>query len=123
MVEVITEDENQDEEAQHRDMDHTLSLVAVLVAFGLMASGYLYSVLTMGTGGFPGPAVPLLSTAALQGRQSVGLLLINAGIVILGLLPLARVLLAAEGFMRHRQLLNMLLAMAVFTELLISVRI
>ncbi len=122
-MEAITEDESQAEEPQPRDVDHALSLVAVLFAFGLMATGYLYLVLATGTGGLPGPAVPLLSAAALRGKLSVGLLLINGGIVILGLLPLARVLLAAEGFLHHRQLLNMLFAIAVFTELLIGVGI
>lgn len=122
-MEIMREDKDRDRKVNTTRVDHTLSLIAVASAFGVMILGYLYLVLAAGASGSPGPAVPLLSTAALGGRLSVGLLLINAGIVILGLLPLARVLLAAEGFLRHRQLLNMLFAIAVLTELLISIRV
>jgi uncharacterized membrane protein len=52
-----------------------------------------------------------------------GLLTMSAGIVVLSLLPILRVLLALSLYLWHRQVLNVLVALVVFIELLVSARI
>jgi uncharacterized membrane protein len=46
----------------------------------------------------------------------------SAGIVVLALLPMLRVLLALSIYLRNRQVLNVVVALLVFVELLMSVR-
>ena len=100
----------------------TISLVISLTSLGLMGFG-LADVLFHGTSlSLPGMAA--LSPLMLKtGQIPLGLAAMSAGIVLLSLLPIVRVLLALSQYMQSRQMLNVLVALLVFIELLVSARI
>jgi uncharacterized membrane protein len=99
-----------------------ISLVTSIVGLGLMAFG-LVDVLLRGTS----PSIPgmvALSSVMLQAGAQIplGLAAMSAGIVVLALLPILRVLLAQSQYLHNHQLLNVVVALLVFVELLVSVR-
>jgi uncharacterized membrane protein len=63
---------------------------------------------------------PLMFTSGT--RIPLSLATMSAGIVVLALLPILRVLLALSLYLRSRQILNVVVALLVFIELLVSVR-
>ena len=99
-----------------------ISLVTSLLGLGLMAFGFADFFLHGASLSLPG--VTALSVLLIKsGAQiSLSLLAMSAGIVILALLPILRVLLALSLYLRNRQLLNVVVALLVFIELLVSVR-
>lgn len=99
-----------------------ISLVTSLLGLGLMAFGFV-DVLIHGIA----PAIPgmvALSPLMIKSgtRISPGLATMSAGIVVLALLPILRVLLALSAYLRNRQVLNVVVALLVIVELLVSVR-
>jgi uncharacterized membrane protein len=100
----------------------TISLLISLVSLVLMGFGFA-DVLLHGTSlSLPGMAAlsPLMIKT---GNISLGLAAMSAGIVLLSLLPIVRVLLALSQYVQSRQMLNILVALLVFIELLVSARI
>ena len=99
-----------------------LSLVTSLLGLGLMVFGFADFV--MGGAPLSMPGVTALSPLLMKsGTQiSLSLLTMSAGIVILALLPIVRVLLALSLYARNRQVLNVIVALLVFIELVMSVR-
>jgi uncharacterized membrane protein len=99
-----------------------ISLVTSLVGLGLMIFGFVDALLHGASLSIPGVAAlsPLLVKSGTE--IPLGLATMSAGIVILSLLPILRVLLALSLYLRNRQVLNMLVALVVFIELLVSVR-
>jgi uncharacterized membrane protein len=99
-----------------------ISLVTSLLGLGLMAFGFADFFLHGASLFLPG--VTALSVLLIKsGAQiSLSLLAMSAGIVILALLPILRVLLALSLYLRNRQALNVVVALLVFIELLVSAR-
>ncbi len=99
-----------------------ISLVSSLVGLGLMVFGFV-DVLIHGAS-LSMPGVAALSPAMIKSgvRLPLGLGAMSAGIVILALLPILRVLLALSLYLRSRQVLNVVVALTVFIELLLSLR-
>ena len=99
-----------------------ISLVTSLVGLGLMAFGFAVFFMHGTSLSIPGVAAlsPLLIKSGT--RMSLSLLTMSAGIVVLALLPILRVLLALSLYLRNRQVLNVVVALIVFVELLVSVR-
>jgi uncharacterized membrane protein len=98
-----------------------ISLVTSLLGLGLMVFGFM-DVLVHGVSlSIPGVAAlsPLMIESA--PRIPLGLATMSAGIVVLALLPILRVLLALSLYLRNRQVLNVVVALLVFIELLVSV--
>jgi len=92
---------------------------------GLMCSGFIEMLLnaTDASLALPGAAVlPLKALIHLQ-TSSLGLILASAGVIVLCLLPAVRVILALWLYLRLRDLLNTLIAVTVFLELLVSIHI
>ena len=99
-----------------------ISLVTSLLGLGLMVFGFV-DVLIHGVSlSIPGMVAlsPLMIKSG--GRIPLGLATMSAGIVVLALLPILRVLLALSLYLRNRQVLNVVVALLVFIELLLSVR-
>jgi uncharacterized membrane protein len=99
-----------------------ISLVTSLVGLGLMAFGFADLIIRGDSLSIPGMTAlsPLLIKPGTQ--MSLSLLAMSVGIVILALLPILRVLLALSLYIRNRQVLNVVVALIVFIELLASVR-
>jgi uncharacterized membrane protein len=99
-----------------------ISLVTSLVGVALMAFGFADLIIQGGSLSIPGMAAlsPLMIESGT--RISSSLLAMSAGIVVLALLPILRVLLALALYLRKRQVLNVVVALIVFVELLLSVR-
>jgi uncharacterized membrane protein len=99
-----------------------ISLVTSVLGLGFMVFGFV-DVLIHGTSlSIPGMAAlsPLMIKSGTRIPSS--LLAMSAGIIVLALLPILRVLLALSLYLRNRQVLNVLVALVVFIELLVSVR-
>jgi uncharacterized membrane protein len=100
----------------------TISLVISLLGLGLMVFGFADVLLHGASLSLPGMAA--LSPSLLKAGTQIplGLAAMSAGIVLLSLLPILRVLLALSLYVRGRQTLNVLVALVVFVELLASAR-
>jgi uncharacterized membrane protein len=99
-----------------------ISLVTSLVGLGLMVFGFADVILHGASLSMPGMAAMSPQLIESGARISPGLLAMSAGIVVLALLPILRVLLALSLYLRKRQALNVMVALLVFIELLVSVR-
>jgi uncharacterized membrane protein len=99
-----------------------LSLATSLIALGLMLSGFVVVIIHGTSLSIPG--VVALSPPMIKAEMKIplGLGLMSAGIVLLSLLPILRILLALSLYFRNRQVLNVMVALIVFIELLVSVR-
>jgi len=98
-----------------------VSLLVSLAGIGLMCSGFITITFTAGGISFPGAAVLALSDLMSVPTASPGLILASAGVVLLGVLPGIRVVLALWLYFRLHDLLNMLVALIVLLELLLSI--
>ena len=99
-----------------------ISLATSLLGLGLMVFGFV-DVLIHGTS-LSIPGMVALSPLMIKSgtRVPLGLATMSAGIVVLALLPILRVLVALSLYLRNRQVLNVVVALLVFIELLVSVR-
>jgi uncharacterized membrane protein len=99
-----------------------ISLLTSLIGVGLMVFGFAGLIMHGNSLSMPGMATvsPLLIKSGVRISQS--LLAMSAGIVVLALLPILRVLLALSLYFRNRQILNVVVALIVCIELLVSVR-
>jgi uncharacterized membrane protein len=99
-----------------------ISLVTSLLGLGLMVFGFADLLIHGASLSIPGVTAlaPLLVKSGM--RIPLSLLTMSAGIVVLALLPILRVLLALSLYLRNRQVLNVIVALLVFIELLVSVR-
>jgi len=113
-----TEETNSDLEARMQK----ISLVTSLLGLGLMVFGFVDLLIHGASLSMPGMAALSPLTIGPGTRISLSLALMSAGIVVLALLPILRVLLALSLYVRSRQMLNVLVALIVFVELLVSVR-
>jgi hypothetical protein len=103
-------------------MMQKISLVTSLLGLGLMAFGFLDWLIHGGSLSVPGVAALPTMLVGAGTRVSPSLRLMSAGIVVLALLPVVRVLLALSLYLRNRQVLNVVVALLVFIELLVSLR-
>jgi uncharacterized membrane protein len=101
---------------------HKISLGTSLLGLGLMVFGFIY--LVVQGGGLSMPGVAALSPRVFRtGAQiSPSLLAMTAGIGVLALIPILRVLLALLIYLRNHQALNAGVALIVFIELIVSIR-
>jgi len=100
-----------------------ISLATSLLGLGLMVFGFA-AVLIHGTP-LSIPGMIALSPLAIKTGTPVplGLATMSAGIAVLALLPVLRVLLALFLYLQNRQVLNVAVALFVFIELLVSARV
>jgi uncharacterized membrane protein len=110
----------------HSDLEsrmQKISLVTSLIGLGLMVFGFV-DMLAHGTSlSIPGTTALSLPMIKCGTRIPLSLLTMSVGIVVLALLPIVRVLLALSLYLRNRQVLNVVVALLVFIELLVSVRV
>jgi uncharacterized membrane protein len=97
-----------------------LSLIVSLVGLGLMLAGFLDMLILGTSSSIPGGSVLPLPRFTHPSQAPTGLAAMSGGIVLLALLPSLRVLLAMWLYLRRHSLLNTLVALIVFVELLIS---
>jgi uncharacterized membrane protein len=99
-----------------------LSFVTSVLGFGLMILGFADMLFLGASLSIPGTAalsIPMIRSGT---HIPVSLLTMSAGIVVLALLPVLRVLYALSLYLHGRQILNVVVAFLVFIELLVSVR-
>jgi len=99
-----------------------LALVVSLMGLSLMVSGFVLNWFSGITWSLPGVAVLPLPALLHPQQEALSLDAMSGGIVLLALLPSARVLLALWLYLRQRNLLNVLAALVVFLELLWSMQ-
>jgi uncharacterized membrane protein len=99
-----------------------VTLITSMVGLGLMIAGFV-DILIVGTSlSIPGSSVLPLLKLAHPLQVPTSLVAMSAGIVLLALLPTIRVLLALWLYLRRHSVLNTLVALIVFVELLLSMR-
>lgn len=97
--------------------------VISVTAVVLMITGFAISFFLHPLPRVPGaPALPASAVWRFQ-VNDWGMWAMSAGILLLALLPMARVLLAIWMFLRSRDLLDTVVALVVLVELLISMRV
>lgn len=99
-----------------------LSLATSLIALGLMLFGFVVMLIHGTSLSIPGVVALSLPMVKSGTRIPLGLAMMSAGIVILSLLPILRILLALSLYLRNRQVFNVVVALVVFVELLVSIR-
>lgn len=105
------------------DLEETtqkLSLVVSLIGLSLMVGGFLGRLIAGTVVAVPGVSVLSLPILVHVSPEPLSLEAMSAGIILLALLPTARVLLALWLYIRQRNLLNVAAALIVFVELLLS---
>ncbi len=100
-----------------------VSLVFSLAAFGLMIYGFTCSLMTGDSLSFPGHPVPPLQGLILHPSMSLGETWMSVGVLLLGILPSVRVLLALWLYFRSKNLWSTFIALIVLLELLLSLRL
>ncbi len=98
-----------------------VSLGVSLAGVGLMVAGFVDMLVNKAFSSIPGGSVLPLPMFIHLSQVPVSLVAMSAGIVLLALLPTLRVLLALWLYLRHREVLNILAALIVFLELLLSI--
>jgi len=99
-----------------------LSLAVSLVALGLMGGGFIATWISHASLRLPGESTLPLPALVQPHGAPAGLVAMSAGIVLLALLPTARVLLALALYARQRSVLDALAGLVVLLELLTSMR-
>jgi hypothetical protein len=99
-----------------------VSLVVSVLGLGLMSFGLLDMLVAADGYSLPGASVLPLGILINFPPGSIGLMLASAGVILLGLLPAIRVILALWLYLRFRDLVNTLIAVIVLLELLLSIR-
>jgi uncharacterized membrane protein len=98
-----------------------VSLAVSLLGLGLMAIG-LIDLLINGADYFlPGPGALAFSNLIHLRSESIGTFTISLGVVLLGMIPGIRVILALLLYVRLRDLFSIGITLAVLLELLVSV--
>ena len=100
-----------------------ISMLISLIAFALMITGFAGGLIASPRGiAIPGKVS--LSPGEIASFNSLfdGLSEMTAGILLLAALPAARILLAIWLYLRSREFLDTLVALAVLVELLLSTR-
>ena len=100
-----------------------VSLVFSLAAFGLMIYGFIRSLMAADSLSFPGHPFPPLQQLILHPSLPPGETWMCAGVLLLGILPSVRVLLALWLYLRSKNLWSTFIALVVLLELLLSVRL
>ena len=99
------------------------SLVVSLASLGLMCFGLIDMLVNGDSFSLPGVAVVSLQHLLFLHQAPLGLALVSAGVLLLGLLPAIRVFLAGLLYVRSRNLLGTLVSAVVLLELFLSIRI
>ncbi|MGA8181191.1 MAG: DUF1634 domain-containing protein [Desulfobacterales bacterium] len=100
-----------------------VSLVVSLASLALMCFGLIDMLFSGDSFSLPGIAVVALKRLISLHPEPLGLALASAGVILLGLLPAIRVLLAIWLYVRSRNLFGTLVAAVVLLELLLSIRL
>lgn len=100
-----------------------VSLLFSTAAFGLMVYGFIRSWMACPSFSLPGHPLPPFQNLLSRPSISLGLTWMGAGMLLLGMLPSVRVLLALWLYFRSKNLRSMFIALIVLLELLLSVRL
>ena len=100
-----------------------LSLVMSLAGLGLMCAGLTDMLITGDPFSLPGLAVVPLKPLIWGHTAPLGIMLASAGVLLLGLLPAVRVVLAIWLFIRAHNPGGTLVAVVVLMELILSIHL
>ncbi len=98
-----------------------ISQVFSIAGFGLMVTGLILMLLSGVSVSSVGISALGIFPFAAWGKASLGLVVTSVGIILLALLPVARVLMALWLYWRGRDPLNAGATLVVFLELLVSI--
>jgi uncharacterized membrane protein len=98
------------------------SMLMSVAGLGLMVAGFADMLVSGAPFSVPGRSVLPLPMLVHLSHMPPSLVAMSAGILLLGLLPTARVLLALGHYIRRRDVLDTLAALIVVLELLFSIR-
>lgn len=99
-----------------------ISLGTSLLGLGLMVFGFVDLLVHGAALSIPGMTALSPQMIHSGAQISPSLLAMTAGIAVLALIPILRVLLALLLYLRNRQVLNVVVALVVFIELIVSIR-
>jgi hypothetical protein len=99
-----------------------ISLGVSLLSLGLMIAGITLFLLRGNFVAVPGTSVLPASDFIHPLQYRTTMLIMSAGIILLALLPALRVLMALSLYIRSRVLINILAALIVLIELILSMR-
>ncbi len=97
-----------------------ISIAVSLVAVVLMFAGFVDLLAINGVATLPGAAALLPGELLHMGSQPWGVWAMSAGILLLALLPILRIVLTIILFVRARNLLDAALGLVILVELFIS---
>ena len=99
-----------------------VSLIVSLVGLSLMVIGFLDMMVNTASLSVPGASVLPLPALIHLSKLPLSLVTMSVGIVLLALLPTVRVALALWYYVRRHDALNIVAALIVVVELLLSIR-
>jgi hypothetical protein len=99
-----------------------ISLAISVLSLGLMIAGMTFFLLRGNFVAVPGRSVLPASDFIHPLQYRTTMLVMSAGIILLALLPALRVLMALSLYIRSRTLINILAALIVLVELILSMR-
>jgi uncharacterized membrane protein len=106
-----------------RSEESPVSLVVSLVSLALMCFGLINMIFNGDSFSLPGIAAVAMHPLISLQPAPLGLSLASTGVLLLGLLPAIRVLLAVWLYMRSRNLFGTMVAVVVLLELMLSIRL
>jgi uncharacterized membrane protein len=122
----MIEKSDQSEESPVKHLESRMqkvSLVVSLASLALMCFGLIDMLFSGDSFSLPGIAVVPLQRLISLNPEPLGLALASVGVLLLGLLPAIRVLLAVWLYVRSRNLFGTMVAAVVLLELLLSIRL
>jgi hypothetical protein len=109
------------EASDNDSLARRVAQILSLSGFGLMAFGFVTMLARQGTISMPGgAALPFPGVLRLAG-EPISLAAMSLGILILAIVPATEVMVAEWRFIHRREILNILAALIVLMELLLSI--
>ena len=100
-----------------------VALVISLIGLGLMCAGFLYGLFCHPSFAIPGDAVISFGDLHRWAVPDPSRMAMSAGIVLLGLIPMVRVILACWLYVRAHDRMSAIVALVVLLELIASIRL
>ena len=109
------------ERAAAPDYAKKVLLILDVVSFSLMLAGFTAVILGSSHSTIPGPALLALPDLLKRSNGATGMQAMSAGILLFACLPSLRVLMGMEHFARRGEVINLIAALIVLTELMVSI--
>ena len=98
----------------------TVSQVGSVIGFGLMLAGFVAMWINGSASGLPGDSALPLAVMLHPAHAPLNMAVVSAGIIVLALIPVVKVVLALWLYLRRRDAPNSGISLVLFLELLVS---